>query len=53
MPDPGEGVKITSCVQQAKLAQQPSGVKTFGIFRHICFFSEIGLSDQCPQLSST
>jgi uncharacterized protein YlaN (UPF0358 family) len=26
------------------LAQQP-----FGISRHICFFYEVGLSDQCPQ----
>jgi hypothetical protein len=33
------------------LAQQPFLVKAspFGISRHICFFYEVGLSDQCPQ----
>jgi hypothetical protein len=32
------------------LAQQPFLVKAspFGISRHICFFYEVGLSDQCP-----
>jgi hypothetical protein len=44
-------------VQQKKqiLAQQPGGVRAFpfGISRQICFFSEVGLSDQCPQPSFT
>jgi hypothetical protein len=33
------------------LAQQPFLVRTFpfGISRQICFFYEVGLSDQCPQ----
>jgi hypothetical protein len=33
------------------LAQQPFLVKAFpfGITRHICFFYEVGLSDQCSQ----
>jgi hypothetical protein len=33
------------------LAQQPFLVKAspFGIPRQICFFYEVGLSDQCPQ----
>jgi hypothetical protein len=33
------------------LAQQPFLVKAFpfGISRHICFFYEVGLSDQYPQ----
>jgi hypothetical protein len=33
------------------LAQQPFlvGAFPFGISRHICFFYEVGLSDQCPQ----
>jgi hypothetical protein len=37
------------------LAQQPGGVRAFpfGISRQICFFSEVGLSDQCPQPSFT
>jgi hypothetical protein len=37
------------------LAQQPGIVRTFpsGISRQICFFSEVDLSDQCPQPSFT
>jgi hypothetical protein len=33
------------------LAQQPFLVRAFpfGISRQICFFYEVGLSDQCPQ----
>jgi hypothetical protein len=33
------------------LTQQPFLVKAspFGISRHICFFYDVGLSDQCPQ----
>jgi hypothetical protein len=33
------------------LAQQPFLVEAspFGISRHICFFYDVGLADQCPQ----
>jgi hypothetical protein len=42
---------ITSCMQSKKkqiLAQHPFLVRG-EISRQICFFYEVGLSDQCPQ----
>jgi hypothetical protein len=38
-------------IKKQILAQQPFLVRAFpfGISRQICFFYEVGLSDQCPQ----
>jgi hypothetical protein len=48
------GPRARLCKKQI-LAQQPGGVRAFPfeISRQICFFSEVGLSDQCPQSSFT
>jgi hypothetical protein len=43
--------KLLSKTKKEILAQQPFLVRAFpfGISRQICFFYEVGLSDQCPQ----
>jgi hypothetical protein len=49
---PKRGKRILNCSYKKQiLAQQSFLVKasTFRISRHICFFHEVGLSNQCPQ----